>query len=336
MRQIHYSFFILSQTFLTLFLLKNIFMWYEWLGIHAAFQPCFLQWNKLFPSSCPYLPHSSILLPLPQADLLVLDWQHKNVAGWCKVHRIYSEALHLSACHCRLMFLYCGGCARRRVCLCSCVRPEEEQAAGCWYWDLAAPATGPSKLLLCRVVLLYPFVVSGHESSCARSHSVWTCSPAFISSAGGWIYNGKASLSLPPWIPQMGSTPLHYLPALCLMWLTLSPTKCQVHMLTSVRQLLSLPRGHCSSCPSQCTSASSSPRAPARNTASETTAREWHTFWHQHSHQCLPLVFEHPHRTGPKGQTCHWLAGFLLYSCDTKSEILMCQFNWGAWIHNYF
>lgn len=51
MRQIHYSFFILSQTFLTLFLPKNIFMWYEWLGMHAAFQPWNSETNFFLPSA---------------------------------------------------------------------------------------------------------------------------------------------------------------------------------------------------------------------------------------------------------------------------------------------
>lgn len=211
----------------------------------------------------------SILLLLPQADLLVLDRQHKNMV-WTCLH-----VLHLPGCLCRLMFLTVVAAARRRVCLSSCVRPgEEEETAGCWYWDLAAPATGPSELLLCRVVLLYPLVVSGHESSSARGQPVWTRSPAFIASAGGWIYNGKTSLCPTPSV-QWGA-----LVSALSFWLTLSPTKCQVHMLTSVRQLLSLPRGHCSSSPTQCTSASSSPGGPARNTASESTTGEWHTVWH--------------------------------------------------------
>jgi len=32
----------------------------------------------------------------------------------------------------------------------------------------------------------------------------------------------------------------------------------------------------------------------------------------------------------PQRKTCHQLAGFLLYSYDTKSEILMYQFNRGG------
>lgn len=283
--------------------------------------------------SCLALQYSCAFLKLSSFSLT----EHKNMAGWYNVHWTYLHALHVPAWHRRLMLLTVVAAARRRVCLCSCVRPgEEEEAAVCWYWDLAAPATGPSNLLLCRVVLLYPPVVSGHER--AVLPKAIQCKPLPLLSLHllGNEYV-MAKLHCFP-LPQSNGehSSLHYLPAPCLMWLTLSPTECQVHMLTSVRQLLSLPRGHCSSCPTRRTSASSSPRAPARNTASETTTGEWHTFWHQHSNECIPHVFEHPHRMEPKGQTCHWLAGFLLCSYDTKSEILMCQFSWGAWIHNYF
>lgn len=131
MRQIHYSFFILSQTFLTLFFLKNIFMWYEWLEMHVALQPCFLQWNKFFlppAPNCLSLQYSYPFFKLPHLSLT----DSTKMAGWHKVHWTGLHALHLLACHHRLMFLTMVAAARRRVCLCSCVRPgEEEQAAGC-------------------------------------------------------------------------------------------------------------------------------------------------------------------------------------------------------------
>lgn len=119
------------------------------------------------------------------------------------------------------------------------------------------------------------------KSSSARSHSLSLQRPE--------DEHKMAKLPCFPLPQSNGSTSLHHLPAACLMWLTLSPAGCQIHMPWSVRQLLSLPRGLCSISPTWCTSASSSPRAPARNIASEeATAGEWHTSPHQHGSQRSP------------------------------------------------
>ena len=162
MRQDFLSSFILSQTFLTLFLLKNNFTRYECLGMHAAFQPCFLQWNYFLP---------------PAPDRLVLHYSYLFLKP-ASFSLADSTKIWLSDTKClRLTYMPCifrlgvavphsspaVAAAERRVCLHGCVRPgEKEEAAGCWYWDLAEPALGPSELLLFRLVFLYP-LVSGHE-----------------------------------------------------------------------------------------------------------------------------------------------------------------------------
>lgn len=71
--------------------------------------------------------------------------------------------------------------AGRRVCLHGCVRPGEEEAISCSYWDLAEPASGPSKLLLCRVFFLYPLVFSGRERALLPE--------AIFSLCSGWGMN---------------------------------------------------------------------------------------------------------------------------------------------------
>lgn len=135
--------------------------------------------------------------------------------------------------------------SRRRVCLHGCVRPGEEEAAGCWYWDLAEPASGPSKLLLCRVVFLYPLVVSGRERA-LPPEAVQRKPLALLSLQ--WLGDEyiMAKLHCFPLPQSNGSTSLCIV---SLLHLINSVSECQKHMLWSVRHLLSLPRGLCSSCP---------------------------------------------------------------------------------------
>lgn len=307
-RQIHFSFFILSQTFLTLFLLKNIFMWYEWLGMHAAFQPCFLQWNKLFPTSCPICFALQYFYPFLKLTSLSLTAQKY---GWRA-----QSALDILTCFAsprlpqQTYVSHRGGSCQKESLPLQPVRPgeeEEEEAAGYWYWDLAAPATGPSELLLCRADLLYPLVVSGHESCSGRSHLVWTCPPAFIASAGRWIYNGKASLC--PSV-QWGA-----------LISALSPCS-TFDVINSV----------CSRVPGTHADIGETASQPAQRSLFELSysvhkcqllskrpckkhciwEHNWRvTHWHQHSHKCLPLVLcTFPRGWAPKGRPATALQDF--------------------------
>lgn len=231
MRQIRYSSFILSRTFLTLFLLKNIFTWYEWLGMHAAFQPCFLRWKFFLPPAphCLVLPYSYPFLKLSSFSLADST---KNTAGWYKIPRTSMQDLQLPPWGRSPTFLPAAG---RRLGLHGCVRPS---GGGGGRRPLMV-GHSPAASVLPRVF--------GHPQDYFWP-KWWT------------------SISLGPGLPRVSTS-----------WLRRSYAK-----------------------------------------------------WHWQELWCRIGPAGTSFWAEPQRQTCHRLAGFLLCSYDTKSEIFMSQFNWGG------
>lgn len=156
------------------FLLKNFFPWYEWLETETTFQlkpySDFLQWNQLFPTSCPCLLGSSVLLSgtLQYSDILLLGWQNKTKkwladTNYLGLKSIFFSSLSLDSQSHNPTLQW--QLLRGRPPFMSMWTPGEEEAAGCWYWDLVVLPSGPKDILLCRVFLLFPLVLGQQKKS---------------------------------------------------------------------------------------------------------------------------------------------------------------------------
>lgn len=102
MRQILYSSFNLSQTFLILFISPGLLFLIRRIrnayNIPARALPGLSTVELILSYSWTYLPGSSLFLPLTHEQILFLGWQNKNMTGWYKIHWAKIYYFHPVAC----------------------------------------------------------------------------------------------------------------------------------------------------------------------------------------------------------------------------------------------